>query len=1836
MSSKKKKFEQQIQQNKINRVTSKNTKYNKKMSKSDENYIKGNYTKSVNQTVYGVKKNLAEGKKVHGYGDDYIDTKGMKRSRYIKKQNGENPYEATKLYVGGKPKYVKGGTRADGSKYDGFYTQTRALTKEEKESFKNTGQLYHPQYKKKKEYDLWGSHKGDNAEKFSDHFNLFTLDGMRTAKENQRKGKHLQNIAEYGKGFLKDTVGDLAFDALKGFGAIGSTVASGLGGVMEDATNVMSGIADQRHGIKDYTNGRINTIENLKENHKMLNETGWGLDFTKMLNDASDRATERQVNLLNKEGRYEDAKAFKEDKKKTRERDRAWLNSAGFVMDLLTPSTIEDKIGGAIKVLGKNSIKSFKEMADGTADLAVGFKAGASDDIFFSGKKGTTAIDKKLDNEYSKVLDNAKDTVKNTLKQNPKTQNIAKYLDVIDKPLKGQIKIDGRTLNKKYTQTKDGYVPKYVGENELYPIEKPTQKLSQQYSMFGKSNKIENVDKYAEKFIQKMDDELAHKRIPKSSNNVEEWARHVDNLSDEGYEKAMEYLKEHKPYIYDKLSRDEFAENLIDSAIDDKHIRKYTQDILDEKIADEKNHKWFTTENQRNFNNPEARRIQENNYNLLKSILKPKEVVSKTIKERKTAFAQGTKNFIDNLGFKHIDELKELSQTLKDATNLTDNISRDNVVKMLNDMLFKGDNVIRGNIPKSDLVNILNTLEDNVNYNITKQNKGFKFEYRKDGKPKTFYMTDRNGKPIPFDHPMYKYSPTATDGHFEDKMSAMTSYFNIAKKSEFEEPLKAYKKMLKEGRSLTPEQYKEYEKFNKMNEEWTRIYSELKDLEGSEYHKYAQDRLHKKPEVYDVLGELDKEETAQNLAKQKLDYIDNKSAYGSDPNATSHKGAQSTASPRVQAEMARMQDVKEFDHITQKYSTGNIKNQISTKDKIEYGKSIGLKYINTKYGIQIPKDKQTFKNVYSNKNVSNAIDNLAKLMNKEVTLTKGANYKEDYAKIRLLVEDNIRYLDNLGVDRNVYFNKIKEQKLKLLDAIKKDMQVGVNTRGTKPMSGTVKNTTKNIKNPLESFHVKINGKELNPMNELSMDDLQWQYLRTQGAKTIDELFDIPDANLAQRGDDIGTEIGSMLRQSQNNTPLDNVAPYIDDMEDIFDVDQYLSPETKSILNKDAITERSREFLERTKKDPKGKQLSFDGRTLNKKYTQLKNTPKDIVPYNTPLDEIADNGSEQVNILEYMFNKNKPKDTPKIAPNDVVPYNKQSGGLEGVSKTFENKGNTKFNNDVIELSDSQYKVYDELLSLGYDKDFAKKMAYNITSEKEYSEWLKTMGYNTGDGFEKLNEKLNMDSSEKIREQIANEKDVVKKRATLDPRTEERLKYYEENFGEIPKPRDFFDDIELPPGVDEDGVIIDATKTLNKGKGQPKHMGSYFKNKHIEMLNGEYTPKDNKLPTLEEFKKFFVGDVSKTGDNEIKDMYKRWLNSYKKGLTVYNPGWHVQNFFQNKGQNFLALGQDAFMPQTKAKNVLKQMNGKDAKPVNVFDAKNNRYYSGDEIAKLAQEFGVVDGLGEDVRSARGIFPKLETQIDNSGLMKLLEKNEQTARLHHFITQIERGMSPEQASKSVNKYLFDYSQKSNADKFINDYIDPFWTFHKNNARLMATSAIEHGGKLSKIANGKRNLEQGIPEEQQQNENSKYGKIQMPGTTIKDSVNGDNYNYLYKEGVMPDIEDAFSLSNDSFENKLNPILRLMLQQSRGEGNFGNKIVEEGEEPGWNEITKEDRFGEVMQELNPFMPTLAKTYFKSKDRQQKADENKQSQEMTDRQQLLDWINYITGNKGNYYRNLDF
>lgn len=1634
MSSKKKKFEQQIQQNKINRVTNKNAKYNKKMSKSDENYIKGNYTKSVNQTVYGVKKNLAEGQKVHGYGDDYTDTKGMKRSRYVKKQNGENPYEAKYAYQTGKPKYVKGGTKADGTKYDGFYSNKRLLKDYEKESYKNTGTLNNKEYMPKQKYALMSSHKWDNAEKFSDHLNTKVWDGIETAKANQRKGKHISNALEYVKGGAKDVILDPAMDFMKSIGAIGSYGLAGIAGVAEDSGNLAKAIADPKRDYKYYSQGRNNLKENLKANKEELDKTGFGKYMGSFLSEAKTRADEGQIRFLEDTGRHSDAIEYKKQIEENKKRDTNLLNVTGFVMDLLAPTIVEDKVVDVVKGLGKNTAKSFKELKNGTANLATGIVpeetaklmanskkyagkgnkvTGASDDVFYSGKKGKTATDKLLDNQFEKTMDNVKDVVK----KNPNTSNLGKFLDTLDnKPLKGtQRSIDGRTLNKKYTQTKDGYIPNLMNSvDEVDNIVKG--KANGQYSMFGKDGSmnayIDNIQNPYARY---------EKVINKYGDDIEGLVNKIDSMSSHNADATLDYLRKTRPEVYEQVVKG--SDEITDMIESTTRRRGYE---AQQKIKDD--NRYFNTKdvNTPKFSAEELAKqkyIKENNYKLLKDVFNPKFVDNVgNIKEREGLLRTGVKNFAQKVSTLSEGTLEEASVQIKNAKYLVDKgeIGAHEVSKMLNDLFFDGKDVVRRNVTPRHA----NQLLDYVDDMIVKQANGVLEEL------------DSLGNKIPVGEGARKISASLTDYRYDEKMSNLASHFGVKNKAELTDRYKELQTK-KRVQPLNTEEFYEYKELGEKIAKWDDEYKNVKYM-SDEYDDYAKKAYGKKDgtEGYkEALDELAEKQARIDATKGKENQIRearHKSELGSDPDVT--------ASPRAQGLFHK--NVDEYNHVSQNNVGGNIKNQIKPKDKMEYSKSIGLKYVNSKYGVQIPKDKQTFKNVYANKNVKSAIDNLSTLMNKEVKLTQSGKYGDEYAKIRLLVEDNVNYLDNLGVDRKVYFNELKNQKLKLIQSIQQDMQVGKNLNGTKPLNGVVKNTTKN-KNPLEMAHIKINGKALDNIDELTPDQLQWKYLITEGAKTIDELFDIPDPKMLQRGDNLGSEISSMLGGKNNIQTL---------------------------------------------------------------------------------------GDVNVNL---------------------------------------NKANNPF---------------DEFLS-------------NINKADDYV-----------DDFERVIEQENIKHSEELRKKLGQNSNTPKKRAEIDPRTEERLKYYEDKLN-LPEPKSLLDDIELPPGVDEDGVIQDLTKAFNN--------------------------KSNKIPSFKQFKETISNKMPNYKDNELYDMYKSWLNSYKKGLTVYNPGWHVQNFFQNKGQNYLALGADALLPQTEARNILKQINGKGGKNGFIKSAKTNQAYSYDEIGKLAQELGVVDGLGEDVRNARGIFPRLEKQIDNSSIMKWLGTNEQTARLNHFIKQIERGMSPEDASKSVNKYLFDYSKKNKVDDFMGDFVDPFWTFHKNNARLMYGSMFEHPGKINSIIRGTKGLENGIPEEQRQNEEFKYGKIQKPYANLTDSVNGDQYNYLYKQNMFPNVEDAIPFERDDIENKMNPLVRMLIQQSRGEGNFGNKIVEEGEEPGWNEITMEQRLKEVLMDLNPFMPNLVKTLDSEKNRQQKSDEGKQSQEITDKQILMDWINYITGNKGNWYRNLD-
>ena len=422
--------------------------------------------------------------------------------------------------------------------------------------------------------------------------------------------------------------------------------------------------------------------------------------------------------------------------------------------------------------------------------------------------------------------------------------------------------------------------------------------------------------------------------------------------------------------------------------------------------------------------------------------------------------------------------------------------------------------------------------------------------------------------------------------------------------------------------------------------------------------------------------------------------------------------------------------------------------------------------------------------------------------------------------------------------------------------------------------------------------------------------------------------------------------------------------------------------------------------------------------------------------------------------------------------------------------------------------------------------------------------------------------------------------------------------------------------------ENNVSKNAEQML-KNEASPKVIG--------EQLDADIKRMEDDGSLFKKFKEWYAdGNDVAYDDNILYDTYKRWLNSWKKGLTVYNPGWHVQNFFQNKGQSYLGLGTDAFKSQKEAREMLKAIKGEPNKAKTILN-KHGIAYTPEDITKLVQDFNVVDGLGNDVRQARGIFSDLETKVDNSGIMQFLNKNEETARLHHFMTKLKRGSTPEEALKSVNKYLFDYSKQNKFDRAMNDFVDPFWTFHKNNARLLTTQAIENPDKIGAIQRGIRGLQNDVDE--QDKAYPQYRSIQSPVGQFTDSKNKDKYNYQYDLNLFPEFEKAIPLDKDGLMTKVNPLIKLAYQQANGVGEFDNKIVDKDVSK-FGEVTKDENTLDMLLTINPFMNPLFKTFDKTSNHQDKVKEGKQTQETTDKQIMMEWLAYMFGNKGNYYRDL--
>ena len=1041
MSSKKKNLAKQFQQNKVNRVVKSEKRYNKeKRSKSDEAYIKGDYKSSVSLRSYGVKKALANGEKVSGYGDDYIDTKGMKRSNYVKKQNGENPYEAKYLYVGGKPNTI---TSKDGSK---FKTRTRYLTDEEKKSYENTGELYHKNYRKAKSYLDTERHEGG---KFSDRLKTFDgnkikWDGLETAKYNQKDGKHLQNLGHYAIGLGKDLIADPVVDFLKGVDRYESAITNGVYAGVEQLSNIADGKGATKDLIKDV----------VKHSLKESDETGWG--------------TSSADNWRNMAKRNGTEISPLEDK---------ILGATGFVADILNPIDLGGKVSNVLKGTAKGAKNALKGVSSATDVMSEvpGFvpksltdvrgkgivkasekSSGASDDVFFGLKTNksldNTQIDRRLNNAYDVAMS----------KREPIKTGKPKVDSFIEK------------LRRKGNSEESGMFPYNTHQIRIgQEIQHSPQPISNiditdglgSYTMGEKSNagraEYKPKGRYSEETGSDMASRLDLERELDEIDEVLESYNGDYELED----KYMDNLKKHRPDLYEAYMK---------VSDESEHVAQLneTKKLLNDnytKSMKEKNGDFVK----------DQRSIQVDKSKINKSSLKPL-TKRKPIVENAKTFQSRIFDYVntDLTSRKNI-ELHETSKNLKSLTRKITKSNQDKAIKAINKSLFNGEEVIRNNVPKKDLRQFAEYLQDNIAYQMA-VNSGEKVIkiHDKKGNLVDFKLYDKNGKLRKLEDKSSLFARNMVDSGFEDKSSLKANALGVKHKSEITKPLEKLEAKRKKGTITNEEEAKRIE-LKKREELWNKIHEETRDLEFDEFNKYVEENF---PHLSQnkSYNELIDDRASMNKGTSNMSLEDKIAELRRDDSIRSDRGKREIENLEEMYDEIKKNGGRTYDERMDSISNSSSKKYARN----QMFKDAGLKYIDYNKITPVTNLKQEFKVLNRHKDINVIFDNMKKLIDYQV---KG-NVTDDVSK--LIDEEKAKYiktLGHLGVKKEAYFNELKQHRLKAIER-KIEVEEGIKLRELQNLDFKIEQGIRDGRNAKIIERLKLAQDAINPKDAQTIID----------------------------------------------------------------------------------------------------------------------------------------------------------------------------------------------------------------------------------------------------------------------------------------------------------------------------------------------------------------------------------------------------------------------------------------------------------------------------------------------------------------------------------------------------------------------------------------------------------------------------------------------------------------------------------------------------------------------------------------------------------------------------
>lgn len=206
------------------------------------------------------------------------------------------------------------------------------------------------------------------------------------------------------------------------------------------------------------------------------------------------------------------------------------------------------------------------------------------------------------------------------------------------------------------------------------------------------------------------------------------------------------------------------------------------------------------------------------------------------------------------------------------------------------------------------------------------------------------------------------------------------------------------------------------------------------------------------------------------------------------------------------------------------------------------------------------------------------------------------------------------------------------------------------------------------------------------------------------------------------------------------------------------------------------------------------------------------------------------------------------------------------------------------------------------------------------------------------------------------------------------------------------------------------------------------------------------------------------------DEINSAVKVWdtiNNAWKTNATVIYPSFHTRNAISNVFQNALAGVRNPL-------DYKRAIDIQSSKDLSKADAKILEEYKAQGLQNVGQLSGDIEQTFE--KEIMGVFDNFKKGKVIAGTVKAGRNTgdfvETNAKLAHFIAKRKEGLTPFEAGQSVKKYLFDYSDITNKEKFLKK-IMPFYTFTRKNLPIQIEALVKDPSKQTKIIKMKNNVE-------------------------------------------------------------------------------------------------------------------------------------------------------------------